>query len=465
MQQNMNTFQHKKIGIWGFGIVGQSALTFFDQQQVALIEVLDNKTITLSTTQTPTSAILQTPISIKNFLENNDFIVASPGIKLHNYQQFAHKFINELDLLHNAINYTIIAITGTVGKTSITHLLENIFKATQSNTIAAGNIGYPMLSLIDQKNINKNQIIILELSSFQLQPIKIFAPDLAIITNFFANHLDHHQSVEEYFEAKCNILKHQTDRQQALIPLDLIDQITQKIIIKNNWALFTATKPTETQIKNHAEHTIYFLDNRIIYRAQNNQIQYLFDVSVLPTLTFDSNWLIIIAACHLRNISLTTIAPVVQNLQLPDHRLQKIGSAHGSNFYNDSKSTVWQATLQAVQAMGNKPIKLFVGGLSKGADRTPFFQALNDKNIEIYAFGKEAEQIAQLCKQFKIEHFTHATLDASFDACIHNLNNPCEILFSPGGSSFDLFANYKSRGQYFTQLVQKYCSLKNEKAK
>lgn len=455
----MNKFKDKKIGIWGFGIVGQSALTFFDQQNPHAIEILDTKNIIIPTTKTPTSSILQTKKSIQIFLENNDVILASPGIKLHNYQHFAHKFINELDLVHNTTNYNIIAITGTVGKTSITHLLENIFNALHIETIAAGNIGYPMLSLIDM-NIHPikstKKIAILELSSFQLQPIKKFAPDLAIITNFFPNHLDHHQSIEEYFDAKCNILRHQTDLQQTLIPFDLIDQITEKINLKKNWALFAGIKPTETHLKKYAQQKIYFLDNKIIYCRQNNQTERLFDCNTLPPLTFDSNWLIIIAACHLRNISLTTMASVVQNLHLPDHRLQKIGSVHGCNFYNDSKSTVWQATLQAVQAMDQKPIKLFLGGMSKGTDRTPLLQDLQNKNIEIYAFGQEAEQIAQICKKFKIKHLAHATLDASFNACIKNINTPCQILFSPGGSSFDLFADYKARGQYFIKLVQDY---------
>ncbi|MBV8660587.1 MAG: UDP-N-acetylmuramoyl-L-alanine--D-glutamate ligase [Candidatus Dependentiae bacterium] len=453
-----NPWMYKKIGIWGFGIVGQSALNYFDQQYTQQIEILDAKQINLPKTQTPVIAILQTKETIETFLENNDFILASPGIKLHAYQQFAHKFINELDILHAKTNCSIIAITGTVGKTSITHLLENIIKHTHSKTIAAGNIGYPMLSLIT----NPQDIAIIELSSFQLQPIKSFAPDLAIITNFYPNHLDHHQSIDEYFQAKCNILKYQSDEQQALIPLNLIDQVAKLSPIKKNWALFSPTKPTEQEIEKYQTNAMYYLENKIVYRTQNNQTEQLFDGNALPPLTFDTNWLIIIAACHLYKIDLATITSIAQNLALPDHRLQKVGSWHGSNFYNDSKSTVWQATLQAVQAMptkDNKPIKLFLGGLSKGADRTPLLQALSGKNIEIYAFGKEADQIKKLCNQFKITCQSHATLDASWQACIQNLSQPHEILFSPGGSSFDLFADYKARGQYFTQLVLDLCKL------
>ena len=449
----MNNFRHKKIGIWGFGVVGQFALIYFDQQNATRIHILDSKQIALPTTQTPTIVTVQTEQTIQNFLENNDIILASPGIKLHDYQQFTHKFMNELDIIQENTSCSIIAITGTVGKTSITHLLENIIKHSYENTIAAGNIGYPMLNLIT----NIQDIAIIELSSFQLQPIKIFAPNLAIITNFFANHLDHHQSIEEYFAAKCNILKYQSENQLALIPLNLVNQITKIIPLKKNWALFSTTKPTQEILEKYAQHQIYYLENKLIYHTHNNQTQQLFDCNILPALTFDDNWLVIIAACHLYKIDLATIAPAAQNITLPDHRVQNVGSWQGCNFYNDSKSTVWQATLQAVQSMGNKPVKLFVGGLSKGANRTPLFQVLADKNIEIYAFGKEANQLAQLCARFNIKHSAYATLDAAWQACIKNITTPHEVLFSPGGSSFDLFVDYKARGDYFTSLVKIFC--------
>ncbi len=450
----MNNFRHKKIGIWGFGVVGQSALTYFDQENVASIQILDSKQLSLPTTKTQTMTILQNEESIQDFLKNNDFILASPGIKLHDYQnKFAHKFINELDILQEQATCSVIAITGTVGKTSITHLLEKIIKHSNQNTIAAGNIGYPMLSLLS----NPKEIAIIELSSFQLQPIRSFAPDLAIFTNFFANHLDHHQSIEEYFTAKCNILKHQHENQFSLIPLDLVNEIGQITRPKNNWIFFNATKPSADILDQYIDHKIYYLENKIIYKTHQGIKNQIFDCNSLPPLTFDTNWLVIIAACDIYKIDLATIAPIVQNLALPDHRVQKVGSWQGSNFYNDSKATVWQATLQAVQSMGNKPIKLFVGGLSKGADRTPLFQALAGKNIEIYAFGKEADQLAELCLQFSIKHSSHPTLDSAWIACINNLTTPHEILFSPGGSSFDLFADYKARGDYFSCLVNNFC--------
>ncbi|MBP6869765.1 UDP-N-acetylmuramoyl-L-alanine--D-glutamate ligase [Candidatus Babeliales bacterium] len=469
MQQNMNIFQDKKIGIWGFGVVGLSALTYFDQQQVQQIEILDTKKITLPATKNHVFATIQTDASILNFLHSNDYILASPGIKLHNYQNFAYKFINELDLIYHKTHYKTVAITGTVGKTSITHLLEKILQYKYPDSIAAGNIGHAMLNLISEKNNHQStdlRFLILELSSFQLQPIQKFAPDLAIMTNFFTNHLDHHLSVQEYFDAKCNIFKFQNNEQQALIPLndDCTDIIMQNAPHKKSCNLFFATRPSQKDIEKYQDHTIYYDYDNKIHRIKNNLDEEIFDCDTLPaSLTFAINWVIIVAASDILQIPLSIISLATQPIALPDHRLQKINiSWNGSTFYNDSKSTVWQATLQAVTSIKNdQPIKLFLGGLSKGADRTPLMQALQNHAIEIYAFGKEAEQIGQLCAQFNIKYQIHATLDASFAACMKSLQSPHNILFSPGGSSFDLFADYKARGHYFTQLVENFCNKKS----
>lgn len=456
----MNNFNNKKIGIWGFGVVGTSILTFFDHFDVTSIEILNNKPFELPQTRNVSYATLQDSSSIKVFFENNDVILISPGIPLHNYKDFAHKFISELDLFHHHNNIPTIAITGSLGKTSITHLLSNILQKIGIHTFAAGNIGYPMLSTISPtNNHNQPQIekIVLELSSFQLQQSRNFAPDLAIITNVYDNHLDHHTSSQEYFDAKCNIFSQQKQDQLALIPYEFAAQLTLKYPT-NNFVFFSPSKLSESNLENMQTHQIlYYLDENIIYKIDRNVTSIVFNISQLPPITFATNWLIIITALDLQKISLESLAHIINQLDIPDHRLQKIASINGSDFYNDSKSTVWQATLQAVNSMTNdKSIKLFLGGLSKGADRKPLLQALTDKNIEIYAFGKEAEILGDICKQLNITHYTHTTLQDSFHACMNNIKEPSNILFSPAGSSYDLFDNYIQRGQTFTQLIDSY---------
>lgn len=456
----MNRFNNKKIGIWGFGVVGKSALLYFDQFDCTSIEILNNKPIETPNIKNICSVILQDQTNIHDFFKRNDLIIVSPGIPLHEYQIYKDKLMSELDVFYETNKIPTIAITGSLGKTSITHLLSTILQKMGRNVTAAGNIGYPMLSLITQpsdKNNNNLETIVLELSSFQLQQAHNFIPDCAIITNIYDNHLDHHTSIDEYTNAKYNIFRYQKNTGQILLPLQLTADLENKLLLKNNFVFFSDHKPN---FITHAHHTIYYLENKIIYRYNDAIITPVCDINQLKPITFETNWLIIIAALDMQKIPLNLLPEIIATVELPDHRLQKIRSINGSDFYNDSKSTVWQATLQAVNSMSNnKPIKLFLGGLSKGADRAPLLKALAHKNIEIYAFGKEADHLGLICKEINISYHVHQSLHNSFHACMSNIKEPSNILFSPAGSSYDLFDNYIHRGQIFTQLVDSYASL------
>lgn len=443
-------FYNKKIGIWGYGIVGSSAYNFF-KPHTKHIEIL-TQTYPTEEFEATTKISLQNNESIQNFFQNNDYILASPGIPLHNYMQFAHKFITEIDILQT-MNIPTIAITGTLGKTTITHVLTQILQQT-TRALAAGNIGYPILTI----NPKQYDIAILELSSFQLQHNKSFAPDLAIWTNFYENHLDYHTSIQEYFEAKCKVLQYQNNNQQALLPLTLAQKIEEKVQPKKNWAFFTTSKPTKTYSNN-----IYYLENNTIYKKEHQTNTKICRISKFLNITYAENLLIVAAALDMKNIPIQLLDTIATTISRPQHRLEKITTLQETTFFNDSKSTVWQATLQAVQAMDQKPIRLFLGGLSKGTDRSALIKELPDKKITVYSFGKEAEHIQNFCKESHIPCFAFPTLEEAFNQCMKTIQKPSTILFSPGGSSFDLFKNYEDRGSYFINLVNQYKNMLEKK--
>jgi UDP-N-acetylmuramoylalanine--D-glutamate ligase len=434
-------FKNKKIGIWGYGIVGQSAHRYFSLH-TKQIQILSKTTIDIK----DVPYTMQTPQSITQFFEHNDYVLISPGIPIHSYYPlYQDKIITELDIFHNYKPEYTIAITGTLGKTSLTHLLTTLLQTKEPDTIAAGNIGFAMLDAILKPHKN----IVLELSSFQLQYSKSFYPDFAIISNFYANHLDHHKSIDEYLQAKLKIIAHQT-KQKALLPYNLMHNIQKYIPLQKQWSFFTTKKPTST-----TAHTVYFLENNTIYKQQHNTISLICNIQPYQHITFAENLLILIATLDIHNMPLETMQILLETKK-QDHRLQYINTIHSSQFFNDSKSTVWQATLQAVQSMDNKPIKLFLGGVSKGTDRSELFKLLHNKTVQVYSFGKESHIITQLCKQHKIECYQADNLDTAFHACIQNIQQPSNILFSPAGASFDLFNNYKERGDYFVKLVKQY---------
>lgn len=451
---NNHDFKNKKIGIWGFGVAGKSVYDFITQQPCS-IQILDKKS------QANPCWIEQTETSIIDFLEHNDIIVASPGIPLHKFQTYQHKYITELDIFSQHYSGTTIAITGTLGKTSITHAIQHC----SAKSIAAGNIGYPMLAAASQSPLPEK--IILELSSFQLQYNKTFGPDIALWTNFYPNHLDHHINEEEYFASKCNIFKYQKQNQYAIIPCNLIQRIQKTILIKSQIFL------TCTQSCNHHDLPTFSLqDNNIILtkHATNNSSphkttdhdtssdktsrnQIIFNnINQLPVYTYIENWLQIIAALHLQNVSTTHIIAALNSIPAQEDRLEKIATYNNTTFYNDSKSTVWQATQQAIEALANESCTLFLGGISKGTDRSPLVAYLQKKPVTVFAFGKEAKLLQELCKNHNVTCFAFNELEEALAACMSK-PLPKNILFSPAGASFDLFKNYHHRGTVFKDLV------------
>lgn len=435
---NNHNFKNKKIGIWGFGIVGKSVYDFI-RPFSGSIQILDKQC------QTNPHWIAQTEASITQFLEYNDIIITSPGIPLLNYQAYHHKFITELDIFAQQYTGTTIAITGTLGKTSITHAIQHC----SAESIAAGNIGYPMLTAACQKPAPSK--IVLELSSFQLQYAKIFAPDIALWTNFYPNHLDHHANENEYFISKCNIFKHQKEHHFAIIPCNLRQRIQDTINIKSQLFL-----TCNQQCATHTYPTFYIQNNNIVLSQNNKEQTIIFDqVKSLPIYTYAENWIQIIAALFLQNIDLANLLERLDSIPAQEDRLEKITTYNGTTFYNDSKSTVWQATQQAITALQDESCALFLGGISKGTDRSPLIAYLKGKPVTVFAFGKEAKLLKNICDQYNVECFSSQNLEEALQICMSK-PLPKNVLFSPSGASFDLFKNYHHRGTIFKELVHKF---------
>lgn len=446
--------KNKKIGIWGFGIVGKTALAYFARSTI-ITSVMDAKQPTseeqLLIDQAKSIFVDQTNIDI--FLQEHDYILASPGIDIRPYQSFQHKFITELDIFSQAFKKPTIAITGTIGKTSITHLLSEIL-GTQKKIALGGNIGKGMLSLIDQqKDVD---YALLELSSFQLEHCSVVAPDLAILTNFFPNHLDRHGSLDSYFKAKCKLFAYQTKHQKALVPLDIVEKITHAVQpCSPQFHFFSDKAPTKEQQRQFPHAYFFYLDNNIIMQEYGTEKISLISLEQLPTITFDQNWLIIVAAVRLLGMPLSMLHRL-PSLTLPAHRIEKVATVNNIDFYNDSKGTIIEATLAAVKKLQGKPILLFMGGISKGVDRSTIFAALKNLVSTIFCFGSEAYLLQKYAQTHNIPCFAFQTLEEAFAQAIKIAKQGDQILFSPSGASYDLFAHYQERGDCFKKLVEQY---------
>lgn len=439
----------KKIGIWGFGITGKAAARFFNQHGNS-ISILDNRTPSLQEQEllTALNASFTPQEQLISWLDEMDFIVPSAGIDIRSlYEKYRTKWLFELDIFTHYAQNPIIAISGTIGKTTVTTLISQLLTALGYRVITGGNIGRATLDLLAyQENAD---YFVLEVSDVQLKYVQSFAPDLAILTTFSPNHLDWHDSLEDYFKAKCQLFAHQRIDQRALIPAEQNDAIHTTSAPVSTFYRF-CMMPTASAL------TDFWIENGIIKRRTPKGITDLAPISTLAAITFPYNWLIVTAALDLLGCDLTHLAHAAQNICTPAHRLEKVATINDITFYNDSKATTIPSTLAAVASFPTSPIRLFLGGLSKGVDRKPLITSLRDKRVTIYCFGKERANLHEFCMQADIRSTAHETLESAFAQCMQDAQPGDIVLLSPAGSSFDLFTNYEQRGNRFKELVAQY---------
>lgn len=497
----------KNIGIWGYGIVGRSILQYLLKRLASSsFTVIANQKFSkpdiIFFNQHNIKFLTESKQNIAEFIGNNKKIFVSPGIDVSQYinQNKTHliqkQFFCELDLFCSEWNKPLIVITGTLGKTSITSLLSDLLKLAGKNIKTGGNIGLGMLDLINnQAKTPENSPIdygILELSSYQLELVDFntkFQPALAIWTNFYPNHLDRHKTIDNYFEAKLNIFLYQNLSQKAVLNWEF-----RQNIYKLNLARIITWFSTDI-LSAELEYHFLIRPQDIVFRLDiNNNIVYKYteqgiseEIINLPDFSYPVNWLILYIVGKILNINLAQFFNVQNNnlLSVPDHRLEYICKYNNFIFYNDSKSTVPESTLTAIQYIAKKykqytvfTINLFIGGTSKGINRKIFIQQLKlfqelNQNIKIvlFCFGLEdAKSLNKWALEENLVSYYHENLENSFYYLTQLLElnknskdkNNLEItLLSPAGASFDLFQNYKSRGNKFCELVYQYTNPQN----
>lgn len=448
--------QKRSVGIWGFGIVGKAALAFLHAKG-ALIQVLDQRELHPNEFELITSSrahFMQARSSadIESFLVHNDLILASPGVDVRPFEAFKDKFIAELDLFGAFFHKPIIAVTGSVGKTTTTVFLSQLLTHTYPRLWTGGNIGTSVLDALFVQN--DFDAALLEVSSFQLERCTSFAPTLALWTNCYPNHLDRHGTQENYFRAKYHIIAHQTAACQAIVPLEIYDDV----LCLNPQSTIHAFSTNPIQEHQHELITakkscLFYSNHRDIYTVTPAGMHQIISNSDLPALSFIQNWVLICGALHQLGIPCSDIKERIKNDSIPKHRLELIKTISGVDFYNDSKATAAASTLAAVDKLQGRPIILILGGLSKGVSRQTLIKELEGKVREIYCFGNESKQLSAWCNQFHI--LSHECSDL-LQVCAHlkhRIKPGDQVLFSPAGTSFDLFHDYKDRGNQFIDLI------------
>jgi UDP-N-acetylmuramoylalanine--D-glutamate ligase len=306
----------------------------------------------------------------------------------------------------------IIAVTGTNGKSTTTKLIEGLLTHSGLRAISAGNIGTPLVARLSE--ITPETIVVLEVSSFQLESIERFRPAVAVLLNIAPNHLDRHRDLSEYVRTKCRIFENQTERDLLVMARSL-------------------------QLPVQPRSRVLYYDDLLPELAHLKVPRHLKEDAAAA-----------LAACR---AFVPTMPPPHEELtvRLP-HRQEFIAEIGGVHFYDDSKATTVHATLAALDAFEG-PLVLIVGGRNKNLDFAPLAHALRSKEIcEVLLMGEAAPQIAQALAAAQITRFSFVR-DFS-EAVARALRYPgATCLLSPACASFDQFQSYEERGKAFRDAV------------
>lgn len=379
-----------------------------------------------------------------------DIVVVSPGVPLTvppvvQAKEAGIPVIGELELAWRFTRSPVVAITGTNGKTTTTALVGEIFQKAGYRTLVAGNIGVPLADMVE--NYGPGDMIVAEVSSFQLETTTSFRPRVGAILNLTPDHLDRHGSMEEYARAKTKIFAYQGPEDRAVLNYD--DPSVKKLspLVPGQVIFFSRRHSLEKGVFVHKE--------RIVFKLANED-----PVDILPASevaipgAHNLENALAAAACGLAmGVSPETIALALRTFQGVPHRLEFVGEINGVRYINDSKGTNPEASIKALEAY-NDPIILIAGGRNKGSNFSRLAQKMKEKARVVIVLGECAEELAAKAREagctrvLKAEGFRDAVLMA------HKEAKPGEIvLLSPACASWDMFKNYEERGDCFRKIV------------
>jgi UDP-N-acetylmuramoylalanine--D-glutamate ligase len=379
------------------------------------------------------------------FLEQ-DLIVPSPGVPadaplLQAARAKGVTICSEIELADRFLKGRLIGITGSNGKTTTTSLIEHILRSAGIPTILAGNIGTPLIARVEQTN--DTTVTVVELSSFQLELIDTFRPDISVFLNLTPDHLDRHHTLESYGAAKARIFENQTEADCAVLNAD--DPATTKYAPSKPQVFWFSRKQRVAQ-------GTFVRGDEIIFRHDGKEevVLKLQDISLAGAHNVE-NVLAAAVATRLAGADTAAIAKGVRSFSGVEHRLEFVAELGGVRYYNDSKATNVDATLKALGAFPGR-ILVILGGKDKGSDYTALQKLLREKAILALLIGAASEKIEkQVAGSVAIERA--GTIERAIDIASHAARPGDVVLLAPACASFDQFENYEHRGRVFKDLV------------
>jgi UDP-N-acetylmuramoylalanine--D-glutamate ligase len=445
--------KNKRVLVVGLGKSGMAAALFL-RDKGARVTVSDSRSAASLAGEIPT--LLDAGIMVESgghgllTFRRQDLIVVSPGVpfdtpELKQVRAFGLPIIGELELASRFLRGQIVAITGSNGKTTTTSLLGKIFADSGRATLVGGNIGVPVIGLVEKSSADT--INVLEVSSFQLETIDEFHPHIAVVLNITPDHLDRHGTFENYAAMKTRITENQTAAD--FLVLNGEDPPTQLVAAKTKAQIFwfSGRRPIKQGAFVHGESVLFI-------PREGTKAEPILPVAEIPLKGAHNveNVLAAVCAARLGGVPAESIRASVASFKAVEHRLEFVAAVRGVEFYNDSKATNVDATKKALEAFQGG-VHLILGGKDKNLDYAELSDLLRARCKTVYTIGSAAEKIErQLDGVVKI--VSAGTLDVAVRKAAEDAVAGDIVLLAPACSSFDQFENYEQRGRTFKELVK-----------
>lgn len=445
----MKDYKGMNVLIVGFGKSGEESLKFLLERgaKVTLSDLNENVVISDEFFRENIKFILG-PHRVEDFLDK-DMIVVSPGVSwnlrpLRAAREKGIRVIPEVQLAYENIKGNIIGITGSNGKSTTTALVHKILNYSGISAFLAGNIGYPLVSFVDKSS--EDDLIVAELSSFQLEGVENFRIKLSAILNVTPDHLDRHESFDEYVMAKKKIFLFQTEEDFSLFNWD--DPVSFELSKESRAKLMMFSRKRAVEFGSFiTKGKLIFFDGKI-----KREIMSIEEISLKGIHNLEN----VLAAVSISAIFVDDdekIRRAIKDFKGLEHRMEFVDEINGVEFYNDSKATNVDAALKSLQSFDKKVITI-LGGRDKAGDFTKLRDTVRESTKAIILIGEASSKIRKALNG-ATSFFEETSMEEAVEKAFE-LSSPGDVvLLAPACASFDMFKNFEDRGMKFKESVFK----------
>ena len=378
-------------------------------------------------------------------------VVLSPGVPtdtefVDGFRKRGIDIWGEVELAYRLGRGRVIGITGTNGKTTTTSLVGEIMAAHCSDVDVVGNIGNPYTQTA--LNATSDTVTVAEISSFQLETVERFCPDVSAILNITPDHLNRHHTMENYAAAKEAIARNQTKDQTCVLNYEneYTRAFGERCPARVVW-FSSVRKLTDG----------FYLDGEEIcrtYEGKETRLMNIHDMNLVGMCNVE-NVMAAIAITQAMGVPMETILSVVRQFKAVEHRIEFVATKCGVDYYNDSKGTNPDAAIQGIRAM-DRPTVLIGGGYDKQSEYDGWIEAFDGKVKCLVLIGQTREKIAECARRHGVKNIILAdSFEEAFDVCVREADSGDAVLLSPACASWGMFPNYEVRGKLFKELVNR----------